>query len=174
MADHTLVLLRHAKSDWSVPAPDRRRPLASRGRRQAPDAGAWLSRHVPPIDLAVVSTAVRARTTWELAEAELESTPRVAFDDALYAASGQELIAVVRRLPEEARTAVLVGHNPGIEDAVALLCGTDVHLVTAAIAVLALAAPWATATDSPASVRLLDAGRADPSTGRLVRAKGAP
>ena len=171
MADHTLVLLRHAKSDWSVPASDRRRPLAPRGRRQAPHAGTWLSHHVPPIDLAVVSPAVRARATWELVEAELESTPRVVESEALYAASGPDLLDVVRRLPEESRTAVLVGHNPGLEEAVALFSDTDVHLVTSAIAVLGLAGRWATATGALGSARLIDAGRADPSTGRLVPAR---
>ena len=41
---HTLVVIRHAKSDWDVDAPDKERPLAKRGRRQAPAAGRWLLR----------------------------------------------------------------------------------------------------------------------------------
>ena len=38
---HTLVVIRHAKSDWDIDAADRDRPLAKRGRRQAPDARRW-------------------------------------------------------------------------------------------------------------------------------------
>src|SRR6478735_578713 len=66
-AGRTLVLLRHAKSDWSTGEPDPRRPLAGRGRRQAPEAGRWLAANLDAIDLAVVSPATRARQTWELA-----------------------------------------------------------------------------------------------------------
>ena len=65
--ERTLILLRHAKSDWSGSAPDFDRPLAERGRAQAPLAGRWLANHVDRIDLAIVSPAERARETWELA-----------------------------------------------------------------------------------------------------------
>src|SRR5262245_47283983 len=99
MADRTLVLLRHAKSDWDTHEPDVRRPLAGRGRRQAPEAGRWLAEHLDPIDLAVVSPAVRARSTWELASAELGAVPETREDDRVYAASGPELLDVVRELP---------------------------------------------------------------------------
>src|ERR1700761_5387448 len=66
-----LVLLRHAKSDYPEEVPDHDRPLAKRGRRDAPVVGRWLaeSGHVP--DAVVCSTALRARETWELAAAAL-------------------------------------------------------------------------------------------------------
>ena len=58
---HTLVVIRHAKSDWDVDAADRDRPLAKRGRRQAPYAGRWIAEQGIVLDLAVVSPAARAR-----------------------------------------------------------------------------------------------------------------
>ena len=61
----TLVLIRHAKSDWSNDLPDDERPLAPRGRRQAPAIGPWLVEHDLVPDLAVVSVARRAQETWE-------------------------------------------------------------------------------------------------------------
>ncbi|MFZ0755940.1 MAG: histidine phosphatase family protein, partial [Trebonia sp.] len=61
-----LVLLRHAKSDWPD-VPDQDRPLAKRGRRDAPVAGGWLGRSGYVPDAVVCSTARRARETWELA-----------------------------------------------------------------------------------------------------------
>ena len=76
----TLLLLRHAKSDWSGSVPDFDRPLAERGRTQAPLAGRWLASR-SRIDLAIVSPARRARETWELASAELEPAPRARFLD---------------------------------------------------------------------------------------------
>jgi phosphohistidine phosphatase len=157
MADHDLILLRHAKSDWSGGQGDIDRPLAPRGRRQAPDAGEWLADHIGSIDLAVISSAARARATWELAAAALGRSPRTTISDAVYAASAEELLAVVRGLPEDARTVVLVGHNPGLEDLVALLTGEDVALPTSAIAVIDVDGPWDDA--GPGSAVLVASGR---------------
>lgn len=155
--DHTLILLRHAKSDWSTGLPDHERPLAPRGVRQAPDAGRWLADHVAQIDLAVVSTAERARATWSLAAAELGVAPPVRLADEVYGASAEGLLGVVRSLSQDASTVVMVGHNPGLEDLVSALAGTWVPMPTSALAVFAVAGAW---TDvGPASVRLTASGR---------------
>lgn len=152
MAEHTLILLRHAKSDWSGGEPDVRRPLAKRGRRQAPEAGHWLSEHGGTIDLVVVSPAARAQSTWELVSTELGEKPETVTDDRVYEASAHDLLALVRELPDERRTVVLVGHNPALEDLTELLTGGWVHLVTSAIAVVTLAGSWADAGDGPAEL----------------------
>lgn len=153
MAEHVLILLRHAKSDWSVGHADIDRPLAPRGRRQAPQAGAWLAEHVDAIDLAVVSSAARARATWQLVGKALDPLPRTTVADEVYAASADELLDVVSALPEEARTVVLVGHNPGLEDLAALLTGEDVALPTSALAVIEVAGPWAAVSEGGAVLR---------------------
>lgn len=142
MAAHTLILLRHAKSDWSGNEGDHARPLAQRGRRQAPAAGRWLAVNVDPIDLAVVSTAERARATWDLVSDELEQPPRARHDDAAYAASVEELLDIVRHLDEALRTVLLVGHNPGIEDLAETLTGDRVPMPTSALAVIDLTSTW--------------------------------
>ena len=92
---HTLILLRHAKSDWSGHEGDHDRPLAKRGRRQAPEAGRWLAANVDSIDLAIVSTANRARSTWDLASDELDQPPTTRLDDDAYAASAGDLLDMV-------------------------------------------------------------------------------
>lgn len=142
-AGHTLVLLRHSKSDWSGGGDDIARPLARRGRRQAVDAGEWLAGAMDAVDLAVVSSATRARQTWELAAAALGDPPPVRVEPRCYAATANELLALIRELPETARTAVIVGHNPGIEDLVALVTGTRVPMPTSALAVIDWPGAWA-------------------------------
>lgn len=151
--EHTLVLLRHAKSDWSGDRADIARPLAKRGRRQAPDAGRWLAAHLDGFDLAVVSPATRARSTWDLVAAELDSPPPTRIDDRVYAAPDRELLAVVRELPDDLKTVVLVGHNPGLEDLVSTLTGEPVPMRTAALAVITVSGPWSTAGHHPAVLR---------------------
>ena len=141
----TLILLRHAKSDWSGDEDDVDRPLAKRGRRQAPVAGRWLAEQVERIDLAVVSTATRAQQTWQIASVELASAPPVRNEARAYAASDRALLDLVQALPDEARTVVLVGHNPGLEDLASSLTGRWVPMPTSALAVIGLTGGWETA-----------------------------
>jgi len=156
IVEHRLVLLRHAKSDWSGGDRDLDRRLAGRGRRQAPDAGRWLAANVRP-GLAVVSPARRARDTWDLAARELEVPPSVRVDDRVYAATARELMEVVVELPEDSGAVVLVGHNPGLEDLVALVTGTWVPMSTSCLAVLAVPAPWSAL--APGLATVLASGR---------------
>lgn len=163
-AGRTLVLLRHAKSAWPSGVGDHERPLAPRGRRDAPAAGDWLraAGHVP--DRVLCSTALRARQTWQLAQARLGPGPRVSFDDRVYQAPAATLWDLIRQAPPAAHTLLVVGHNPGIGDlALALstpapgprggsegdptLAGAlrrmSTKFPTAAVAVWELGAPWA-------------------------------
>lgn len=149
----TLILLRHGKSDWSGGEPDHLRPLARRGRRQVPVAGRWLADNVGFIDLAVVSPAERTRETWRLAAAELGVPPPVREDDRLYTSAASVLLGVVRELPGEAATVVLVGHNPALEDVVARLTGRRVPMPTSALAVIDLPGSWSAATGTTAVLR---------------------
>jgi phosphohistidine phosphatase len=144
-AGRTLVLLRHAKSDWSTGEPDLHRPLAQRGRRQAPEAGRWLAANLDAIDLAVVSPATRARQTWELVAAELGTPPAVRVEERAYAADEEELLALVRGLDAELGVVALVSHNPGLEDLASLLAGEWVAMKTSALAVFTLGESWADA-----------------------------
>ena len=154
MSERTLILFRHAKSDQSSSEADIDRPLNPRGQRQAPEAGRWLAENIDEINLAVVSPAHRARTTWELASAELDRQPATQIDDRVYGASVPDLLGVVRDLPDDAHTVVLIGHNPGFEDLASLLTSEAVSMPTSAIAVLEADAVWSSAGESWASLRV--------------------
>ncbi|MFD7701852.1 SixA phosphatase family protein [Streptomyces caelestis] len=118
-----LVVLRHAKSARPEGVADHRRPLGPRGRRDAPAAGRALAEADCLPDLALCSTAVRARRTWELAAAQWGAPPPVRHDPRLYHADVPGLLDVVRETPAEVETLLLVGHNPGLEDLVLTLAG---------------------------------------------------
>jgi phosphohistidine phosphatase len=151
----TLVLLRHGKSDWSGDHPDRDRPLAPRGRRQAAEAGRWLASHGPAVELAVVSPARRASHTWELAAAELPDPPPVRYADAAYAFDGSDLRALVEELPVASSVVALVGHNPALEELLHDLTGSWREMTTACLALVSWRGRWA----APADVELLAHGR---------------
>jgi phosphohistidine phosphatase len=151
----TLVLLRHGKSDWAGDRADRDRPLADRGRRQAPEAGAWLAAHGPALDLAVVSPATRAAQTWELAAAELSDPPPVEITEAAYTFDGDALLEIVRDLDDAAYAVALVGHNPALEELLHALTGERRRMPTSCLAVLRWPGRWS----APTGVELLAHGR---------------
>jgi phosphohistidine phosphatase len=144
---HQLILLRHAKSDWPENVPDHDRPLAKRGRRDAPHVGRWLRQHGHVPDAVICSTAVRTRETWELASAKLhEQSPAVTFEPRAYAASAMSLLYLARELQESTSTALLIAHNPGISELARSLAGTSrdqLSFPTAGVAVLEVRQRWA-------------------------------
>ena len=152
-----LVLPRHAKSEWPDGVPDHRRPLTGRGRRDAAAAGRWLREHVGRVDAVACSTAERTRETWALVAAELADPPEPQFDDAIYGAPPDALLGVVADLPDDAGTALLVGHNPGLQDVVGLLSNTEAEMRTASVAVLAWTGRWSdvTVSDPPGRIATL-------------------
>jgi phosphohistidine phosphatase len=151
-----LILLRHAKSDWPD-VPDRDRPLAKRGRRDAPRIGRWLREHGYQPDVVVCSDARRARQTWDLVAPELGGSPAVRFEPRAYAASAQSLLYLAQELPSQYGTALFIGHNPGLSELATSLTadhgpGPHLSLPTAAVAVLEFQGDWPTLT--PGEARL--------------------
>jgi phosphohistidine phosphatase len=112
----TLVLFRHAKSSWSNPAlPDRERPLATRGIKDAPLMGrAMAERGIDP-ELVLCSSARRTRDTLELALPELRVEPKVVYEDALYHASPETMLEILHGIQPGTNRVMLVGHNPEIQ-----------------------------------------------------------
>jgi phosphohistidine phosphatase len=149
-----LMLLRHAKSDRPPGMPDHDRPLNRRGRDEAPVIGTYLAHNGLIPDRVLCSTSERTRQTWDLvaralagaappAQAASEArspgavkkkrprpskSPPVDFDERLYAAEPQTILALLRETPPKVHSLLIVGHNPGIhEAALALIASGDVE-----------------------------------------------
>ncbi|MEU6881120.1 histidine phosphatase family protein [Streptomyces sp. NPDC046712] len=117
-----IVLLRHAKADWPQVS-DHERPLAERGRTDAPVAGRRLADTGISFDLALCSSAVRTRETWKLAVSELPHRPRTVYEERLYEASLGELIALLNEVSDEVKDLLVIGHNPGMHGLADALSG---------------------------------------------------
>jgi phosphohistidine phosphatase len=146
-----LVLVRHAKSAWPD-VPDHERPLAERGRRDAPLAGRWLRDHGHVPDRVICSTARRTRETWQLASGYLDASPPVTYDRRLYGADLWRLLDVVAECSGDIGTLLLVGHDPGMQELTLHLAGDAAgdalervrsKFPTGAIATLAITSSWA-------------------------------
>jgi phosphohistidine phosphatase len=147
-----LMLLRHAKTEHDAPSGhDQDRRLDERGRLDAAAIGTWIGRHPPLPDAVLVSTAVRARQTWEIARDAMKNAvrvhqPRVELLDELYGAEPTQLLRLIR-LAEVTNPArlMLIGHNPGMHELALMLAGSgdaaakkslEHNLPTAGLAIL--------------------------------------
>ena len=118
----TLTLLRHAKSGWGDPVQrDFDRPLNAKGRRAAQTVGRHLRQQGCAFDHVLASPALRVQQTLDELAGSYGRTLTPAWDRRIYLASAAMLLDLVRELPDTAATALLVGHNPGLEDLVLML-----------------------------------------------------
>lgn len=155
--ERRLVLVRHAKSAPKGAGPDFDRPLADRGRREAPKTGGWLTESGYRLDFALCSSALRTRQTWRLLAPGLSEPPPVVYEDRLYKASPDALMAVLGETDEAVTGLLMVGHNPGIHELAVALCGQGGEggeeakslrdriregFPTAAVVVVTLAGTW--------------------------------
>ncbi len=152
-----LLVLRHAKAASAEGgARDLDRPLTDGGRRDAAASGGALATRPERPDLVLASPALRVRQTLEafLPAAGVALEPR--FEDVLYGAGVAELAQRVRALPPEARTVLLVGHNPAVEELVGRLTGAPgPGMSTSTLACLEVDGEWADLEDGAARLAFL-------------------
>jgi phosphohistidine phosphatase len=146
---YELYLLRHAKSSWADPGlADRERPLAPRGRRDAKRIAKHLRRLGSSPELVLCSPAVRTRETLELIPPALDAST-VVFEEDLYAASADALLARIRRVPDGVASVMVIGHNPGLHQLALALASVgdelgrlEAKFPTAALATVDVPKPW--------------------------------
>ena len=177
----TLMLLRHAKSGWDdLNLRDFDRRLNPKGER----AAAAMGRHLRDLgigwDVAVASPAARVRETVAQLAAGYGRAIEPAWDRRLYLAAAPVLLEIAQALSERAPRALIVGHNPGLEDLVLLLTpdrsgdrlrdDVELKFPTASLAVLELTAErWAdVAPDSATLARFVRPRDLDPALGPEV------
>lgn len=146
-----LFLLRHAKSGWSDAVPrDFDRPLNPRGEQAAQLIGQYLRREKLSFGAVLASDAVRCVQTLARVEAGYGATLGAEWRRTLYLASAGTLLEAVQSLPEATGQALLLGHNPGLEDLIfelvpegdALRAEVYEKFPTAALAELVVAGGW--------------------------------
>ena len=121
----TILLLRHAKSDWGEPGlSDHDRPLNRRGEKAADAMANHIRARMPLPDLVLCSTASRARQTLAPLAALWTPPPPISLEKGLYLASEEVLLARLRSVADPVRTVLLVGHNDGLWQLAELLAGS--------------------------------------------------
>ena len=146
-----LIVMRHGKAE-PFAATDHERTLTARGLRDARDAGVHLREGGFVPDWALVSSAVRARQTWDAVCEGLGAAPEARVEDAVFTGSADVVLSCLTEAPADATTVMFVGHNPaasylchelddGEGDPVAV-SGLLKGFPPAAVCVLEVAVPW--------------------------------
>ncbi|MGD2042877.1 MAG: histidine phosphatase family protein [Acidimicrobiia bacterium] len=132
----TLLLMRHGKSDWNADYDvDHDRPLNDRGVRSARVMGQVLTEEGETPDLIITSTAVRARTTAQLAAEAGGWGCEIVLEPRLYGSGADMVVQVAGAAPQVGRL-MLVGHQPTWSIVVSVLTGDQVEMKTATVASL--------------------------------------
>src|SRR5436853_7391657 len=130
-----LLLLRHAKSSWKDGSPrDFDRPLNKRGLKAAPMVGEMIRKRKLRPELVLSSPAERAKETTRLVCDAAGLIVVARYEDGIYEASARRLLEIVSRIEDAVNTAMLVGHNPGLEELLAILTDEPHRMTTATLA----------------------------------------
>ncbi len=135
----TIFLIRHAKSDWSIPGlADADRPLNQRGYADAHRVGRLLAKEKKESLVLVSSPAIRALSTAMIIAKEINYHPnKIQIHTELYEADAGDYESVISLIDDKFVTAFIFGHNPTISEVVAKLSGTNaVELPTCAVSVI--------------------------------------
>lgn len=146
-----LLIFRHGKSDWdSAASSDFDRPLAKRGRKAVKRMAHWLREQNLLPQRILSSPAERARqTAVRLCRFVEIPESRIVWEEAIYAAEVEDLLAVLANDSGQNGRLMIIGHNPGLEELVEYLAGKPIEaptgtpaLPTAALARLTMPHDW--------------------------------
>ena len=157
-----LWLLRHAKSSWDDPdMKDVERPLAPRGARAADRMRDYLDAEEIRPELVLCSSALRTRETLARILPGLGSELTLRIEPSLYSFDADALLQRLREVPADVGSAMLIGHNPAMQELASVLAAEGDRLdelrrgfPTAALAEVDLGGSWR---------------KLAPGTGRLTR-----
>lgn len=168
-AARQLLILRHAKAE-PFARTDHERALTPRGQSDAAAVGRWLAQEALAPDYVVVSSAARTQETWQAVHRASGCAPVVTTDRSLYGAGTDAALEIIRSAPQDARSLMLVGHNPTMAYLVHLLddggADTETFIAvsagypTSALTVLSVATTWVDLDVASARIDRFFVGRA--------------
>jgi|CXWL01.1.fsa_nt_gi phosphohistidine phosphatase len=110
-----LIILRHGQAkNAGISEHDHNRSLTLRGREEAMGAGEALADRDFVPDLVLCSTATRTRETLEEIQNSFPEELPVTYSQKIYNATEVDLLANIAVVPEDVRTLMVIGHNPGL------------------------------------------------------------
>ncbi len=135
----TLILVRHAKADQKAKVKkERSRPISKKGARLAKYTGDEIRARMTRPQFILASPVKKATQTVDLITHEIKFQGKIKKHESLYMAEADDLLKLVRKLPEDIDCALIVGHNPGLESLIPLLTQEIIALPHAGMASISL------------------------------------
>lgn len=136
MTNRRLLLMRHAKSDWSNESlSDHDRPLNHRGREATPRMADWVHQVGELPNLILCSSSARTQQTARILLDSWGATVPMKVLEELYLAPPGAIVDVVEENGGDAETLMVIAHNPGMTSLVSGLAQRMIEMPTAAVAV---------------------------------------
>ena len=136
---YSLILLRHGKSSFKDSGQkDGKRPLSKRGEKNAAQIGDLLKERELVPQMILSSTAVRATETANIVSKAIGYSGEINTKEKLYMAEADDILKLLRKLPDEIERVMVIGHNPGLESLIPMLTERIESLPTAGVAYLTL------------------------------------
>jgi phosphohistidine phosphatase len=131
----TLLIMRHAKSSWKdAGLDDHDRTLNRRGKEAAPRMGCFLQDQGVHPGVIFCSSAKRASATAKLVVEAAGWDVEIHEHADLYLAAPSQYLSIVQERADPADVAMVVGHNPGLEQLIYLTTSQAEAMPTAAVA----------------------------------------
>ncbi|MGB7326557.1 MAG: histidine phosphatase family protein [Rubripirellula sp.] len=148
----TLVLMRHAKSDWGDSSlSDHDRPLNKRGNRDAPVMGKWLAEVGSAPSLVLSSSAVRTQETVAAMTPNWSTQPTITLLESLYLAGPEAIWRTAASEGGDNDCVMMLGHNPGMSQLTSMMADRGIEMPTACMAIFRLSitrwSEWSSQTD---------------------------
>lgn len=162
--EHKVILMRHAKSDWSADyGRDFDRPLAKRGKRDAQRMAKWLAQQQLPNPLLLVSSAKRTRQTAQFVREQLPvDEASIIFEERLYACDREVILQLIAKHASVDTSLLVIAHNPALDMALEYLSRDPLDftasgklMTTAALAVLTIPESSSSPARACASLQVL-------------------
>ncbi|BDD09708.1 hypothetical protein FUAX_21400 [Fulvitalea axinellae] len=120
-----LLIMRHGEAEWARPGePDFDRRLSASGRKEASEAGLWMSQNLLIPDVVLVSGAKRTRQTAKRVVSKwYNCNPDIKYLDELYRSNHQQMLGEVNKIKNDFKIALIVAHNPTVTQFVEYLTG---------------------------------------------------
>jgi len=156
----TLILNRHAKSDWDHPnLTDFERPLNDRGLKDAPFMAKKFAERGIKVDFLYSSPANRAKTTADFFINELAlSNGQYSFEREIYGSGISFIRTTLPTLSSDIDTVMFFGHNPDFTSLVTYYSGQRIgNLPTCGIAIIKFDIPsWSLVNDTNGVLDVFD------------------
>lgn len=121
----SLILMRHAKSDWSHGTADIDRPLNKRGKSAAKRIGHHLTETSNQPERILCSPARRTRETLARLLPHCNALREILFVPSLYESMGSDYLAIIRAYGADADTLMVIGHNSAMHETALTLASGD-------------------------------------------------